>query len=75
MDALLVVIAIIIVIRWVSSGLQKAGVWLCEVGRNLSESSALNKSISITSKDTMGGQDEEYLQRVREEVRRLTSPS
>lgn len=72
MDVLLVIIALIIVVRWASSGLQKAGAWLCEVGQNLSECSAVYKSKSVTSKNTMGGQDELYLQQVREEVRRLT---
>lgn len=70
MEVLIVVIAIIIVIHWAATGLQKAGAWLCNTGRTLTEMSVRCKQTA--SKTTKRGADDVYLQKVREEIRFLT---
>lgn len=76
MDALIVVVAIVIIGYWAGAGLQKAGVWLCEMGQSLTELSAIYKSAALhraAPRLTKGGQDEEelFIGRVRDEIRTL----
>ena len=80
MDALIVIVALLLVISWLARRLQKAGAWLCEFGQSLTDLSVAYKSAALHQKaraasTTKGGQDEDgYMVEVRREIRALTDP-
>ena len=84
MDALIIALAIVIILAWLSRKLVTIGNGLCKFGQDLTEIASTLKKTPVQNtrkqdtksedhQDTKGGSDEEYLDAVRREIRDLTA--